>query len=146
MHDPPDRTGPAHAEVAEVWPRDGRIRVTGRVVGAAPAGAGTLIARVRGAPDAELRLPAEGRDTCFEAAVPLDELAAATPEGERVWDLYLALDGQEDALRLGRHLDDVHGKKKIFTYPAQTSGGRRFEPYYTVQDNLSIVCDGEVAR
>ncbi|MEU6117134.1 hypothetical protein ABZ840_21665 [Streptomyces sp. NPDC047117] len=145
MHDPPDRTGPAHAEVAEVWPRDGRVRIIGRVVGAA-TGAGALIARVRGAPDAALRLSAEGRETRFEVSVPLDGLAAATPEGERVWDLYLVPDGQEEELRLGRHLDDVHGKKKIFTYPAQTSDGRRFEPYYTIQDNLSIVCDGEVAR
>ncbi|WP_030609022.1 hypothetical protein [Streptomyces sclerotialus] len=145
MHDQPDRAGPAHAEVAEVWPRDGRIRVVGEVVGTASA-AGTLIARVRDAEDAELRLPAEARGTRFEASVPLAGLAAATPAGERVWDLYLVPDGQDDTLRLGRHLDDVHGKKKIFTYPAQTSGGRRFEPYYTIQDNLSIACDGKVAR
>ncbi|POX43209.1 hypothetical protein C3486_01260 [Streptomyces sp. Ru73] len=140
MHDQRERTGPAHAEVAEVWPRDGRIRVIGHAVGA-PSGTGTLVVRLRGAEDTELRLPAEGRDTRFEAAVPLAELAAATPDGERVWDLYLAPDGHDGTLRLGRHLDDVRGKKKIFTYPAQRAAGREFEPYYTVQDNLSIACD-----
>ncbi|MEV0598116.1 hypothetical protein AB0I82_02255 [Streptomyces sp. NPDC050315] len=139
MHDPSDHIAPAHAEVAEIWPRDGRIRVLGHVVGAA-SGAGTLVARVRDAAGTELRLAAKGRGSRFEVSVPLDALASATPEGDRVWDLYLVPDGCDDALRLGRHLDDVPGKKKIFTYPAQRVGGLRIEPYYTVQDNLSITC------
>ncbi|WP_031055745.1 hypothetical protein [Streptomyces ochraceiscleroticus] len=142
MPDPSDHVAPAHAEVAEIWPRDGRIRVLGHVVGVA-SGAGTLVARVRDAAGTELRLAAEGEGGRFEVSVPLEALASATPEGDRVWDLYLVPDGCDDALRLGRHLDDVPGKKKIFTYPAQRAGGLRIEPYYTVQDNLSITCRRE---
>lgn len=45
-------------------------------------------------------------------------------------------------LRIGAHLDDVRNKKQVFVYPPRTlSRGeveRRFRPYFTVENNLSI--------
>lgn len=146
-----------HAEVEEIWPRDGRILIRGTAVGDVATGEGTLILRARGHQVREIHLPA-GRDRLdgggdggdakrFEVAIALDELAAActTHVPEQTWDLYLEPAGYPEELRLGRHLDDVAGKKKIFTYPAQAVAGLWIEPYYTIKDNLSITCRREAA-
>lgn len=152
-----------HAEVEEIWPRDGGIRIRGRVTGGPPQGPGTLVVRARGAPGGELCFPAAGRraagqrsggEGTFDARIPLGELAAASGGARRTWDLYLRLGpperaeravGSAEELRLGRHLDDVHGKKKIFVYPSQVAGGARIEPFYTVKDNVSVVSRREGA-
>lgn len=134
-----------HAEVAEIWPRAGQILVHG-TVGGADYGERALVARTRTPQEAELRFPAGPAEGCggrFEACIPLDRLAAACDGPEQVWDLYLARTGSDGELRLGRHLDDVVGKKKIFTYPAQTALGMWVEPYYTIKENLSIICRRE---
>ena len=49
-------------------------------------------------------------------------------------------------MRLGTHLDDITGKKKIFVYPAQRTVGLWAAPYYTVKDNLSIRCRREEGK
>lgn len=164
------------AEVEEIWPRDGSIRILGRLTGGVPDGGGTaLVLRVRGREE-ELRFPAAldasgtedgGEDSRedsaeggaadvgprFDARIPLTELAAATAGREETWDLYLSCGGAGGAhgadrpygappepLRLGRHLDDVRGKKHIFVYPSQTAAGLRIEPFYTIRDNVSVRC------
>ncbi|UGY92720.1 hypothetical protein [Streptomyces gobiensis] len=67
--------------------------------------------------------------------------------GEVVWDLYVRVG--ETACRLGRILDDIHDKKRVLTLPSMTvpvagSGTRRLQlrPYYTVENNLSVVTRG----
>ncbi|MER5968493.1 hypothetical protein ABT112_01870 [Streptomyces sp. NPDC002055] len=178
---------PAHAEIEEVWPRDGRIRVVGFVAdqpgeahppvrddsrvshdsevpddGEAPhdseapddnqvrdhseAPDGTeavLVARSRGAHGTEVRAGAHLRNGRFDAGLPVDALAAGCDGRKLTWDLYLVAAPGADELRLGRHLDDIRGKKKIFTYPAQTAGSVRVKPYFTVKDNLSVTCRRE---
>ncbi|WP_328389793.1 hypothetical protein OHS81_34275 [Streptomyces sp. NBC_00400] len=136
---------PAQAEVEEIWPRDGRILIRGTVAGGDSWEAGTLVVRDRESKGRELLLPAAGADSRFEASIGLDELAAACSGAEQTWDLYLKLPGLAEVLRLGRHLDDIAGKKKIFTYPAQAVAGMWIEPYYTVKDNLSVVCRREAS-
>ncbi|MEC4015386.1 hypothetical protein [Streptomyces sp. H27-D2] len=135
-----------HAEVEEIWPRDGRIVIKGTVVGT-DAAARNLIIRARGTRTTAPHPTTAGIRNSFEARITLGALAAACSSADRIWDLYVALDepGRAEPLRLGRHLDDVTGKKKIFIYPAQTAAGMRIEPYYTVQDNLSITCRPENA-
>ncbi|MEE4423514.1 hypothetical protein [Streptomyces bugieae] len=134
---------PAQAEVEEVWPRDGQVLIRGRVAGGPSGEDGKLVVRSRESTGNELRLPTASGGSRFEASIGLDELAAACSGAEQTWDLHLKLPGRADMLRLGRHLDDIVGKKKIFTYPAQAVAGLWIEPYYTVKDNLSIVCSRE---
>lgn len=165
----------AHAEVEEVWPRDGCIRIVGRLTEGVPGGgSAALVLRARGGEE-ELRLPtalgaqepAEGDGPRFDVRIPLAALAAASTGPGETWDLYLSHAGTRSAvdptvdpadgasvgpaggagdkpadepLRLGRHLDDVPGKKKVFVYPSQTEAGRRIEPFYTIRDNLSVRC------
>ncbi|MGW7573444.1 hypothetical protein [Streptomyces sp. NPDC054765] len=136
---------PAQAEVEEVWPRDGRILIRGMVAGGGSQEDGTLVVHSRESRGSELCLPTTGTGNRFEVSIGLDELAAACSGTDQTWDLYLKLPGRAEALRLGRHLDDIVGKKKIFVYPAQAVAGMWIEPYYTVKDNLSVVCRREVS-
>ncbi|MFI1437521.1 hypothetical protein [Streptomyces lydicus] len=136
---------PAQAEVEEVWPRDGQVLIRGRVAGGASGEDGKLVVRSRESTGSELRLPTASGGSRFEASIGLDELAAACSGAEQTWDLHLKLPGRAELLRLGRHLDDIVGKKRIFTYPAQAVAGLWIEPYYTVKDNLSIVCSREAS-
>ncbi|MFF3763657.1 hypothetical protein ACFYYR_06150 [Streptomyces sp. NPDC001922] len=160
---------PAHAEIEEVWPRDGLIRVVGFVADP-PGGAHTpvpedsdipddsevpddsripdgsaavLVARSRGAYGTEVRAGTHLRSGRFDAGLPVEALAAGFDGQKLTWDLYLVAAPGADELRLGRHLDDIRGKKKIFTYPAQTAGSVRVKPYFTVKDNLSVTCRRE---
>ncbi|NGO68602.1 hypothetical protein [Streptomyces boncukensis] len=129
------------AEVEEVWPRGGRILLRLSLVGTGAEGA-TLVLRVRGAGGAELQVRADGSGHRFEACLPLAPLVAAGGDVDAwVWDLYLVPDGSGgEALRLGKHLDDVRGKKHIFRYPVQHAARTAVEPYFTAKDNLSISC------
>ncbi|MFF8372503.1 hypothetical protein ACF05W_27205 [Streptomyces lydicus] len=136
---------PAQAEVEEVWPRDGQVLIRGVVAGGGSWEDGELVVRSRESTGSELRLPTAGGGSRFEASISLDELAAACSGAEQTWDLHLKLPGRPGMLRLGRHLDDIVGKKRIFTYPAQAVAGMWIEPYYTVKDNLSIACSREAS-
>jgi hypothetical protein len=136
-----------HAEIDKVWPRDGRIRLTGHLHGRDAEGAGTswqLLLRLRDHTE-ELRYDVKLDGSGFTAELPVDDLAldglaAAT------WDLHLASGGagEEVHLRVGRHLDDIRGKKKIYVFPAQSvtsdEDATVVRPFYTVSDNLSIEC------
>ncbi|MCF6525106.1 hypothetical protein [Streptomyces sp. JJ36] len=144
----------AHAEIDQVWPRDGRIRLVGRVHGDVPESAGPewrLLLVPRDDENHRLRYAASVDGASFEASLPVDDLALdGLPEA--VWDLYLTAgdggDGDDGGggarLRVGKHLDDITGKKKIFVYPAQSvtsdEDGTVVRPFYTIQDNLSVEC------
>ncbi|WP_208883961.1 hypothetical protein [Streptomyces armeniacus] len=141
-----------HAEIQQVWPRDGRIRFVGELHGHTPAGTGVwqllLVLRNQGGEQLRYDAPLDG--VRFDASLPVDDLAldglpAAT------WDLHLSSGPGPGELRLraGRHLDDIKGKKKIMVYPAQSvtsdEDATVVRPFYTVNDNLSVECvPGEI--
>ena len=78
-------------------------------------------------------LIARRRDGCEEVRVPLSEGRASLPfarlAGDGVWDLWL--DGER---RVGRHEDGIPDKQRTVALPARGHA----QPYYTVEDNLSI--------
>ncbi|MFI7275119.1 hypothetical protein [Streptomyces sp. NPDC049879] len=145
-----------HAEIAEVWPRDGRLRLVGALNGHAPrrraldrlralttaAGDWSLqfvLRDDRGRPW-RLRYPAPLDGTRFDVSLPVADLA---PEDLRVpayWDVWLS--APDARLRAGRLLDGITGKKEIMVYPGQSvpraDAAVLVRPYYTVKDNLSV--------
>ncbi|MGP4110729.1 hypothetical protein ACTWP5_07405 [Streptomyces sp. 4N509B] len=158
----------AHAEIAQIWPRDGRLRFVGRLHGvrtsAARADAWRLLLVPRGDSEARdeegqeehaLRYPApldgESGDR-FDVSLPVTDLLADGVPLPAQWDLYLTRDAGSDApgdgegerLRLAKLLDDIKGKKKIMVFPAQSAaaptGKALVKPYYTVHDRLSVEC------
>ncbi|GLW96520.1 hypothetical protein [Microtetraspora sp. NBRC 16547] len=130
---------PAHAEIEHVWPRDGRIRIVGAVVGMPPAAA-TLALRNRDRSRTVLRCPATVNGRRFDGSFDIEIVTAATTSARDVWDLHPDLPGQAE-LRVGRHLDDTADKKRIMTFPAQSHGFSRIRPYSTVKRNLSLICE-----
>lgn len=141
-----------HAEIAQVWPRDGRIRLVGALHGERPA-PGTakdwrllVVLRDGDATEREYPAPLDGTDGGFDVSFPVADLIAGGLPVPAVWDLYLT--GESDSgparLRAGRQLDDIKGKKNIMVFPAQpvaASGTKaRVKPYYTIKDNLSVEC------
>ena len=134
-----------HAEVDEVWPRDGRIRLVGRIHGRAAGATGgadgwRLLLVLRGT-DRRLRYPARVKDDRFESELPVSDLADRDAEagaGVEEWDIHLS-DGEAE-LRVGRQLDDIREKKKIMVFPEQRVSDWSIRPYYTVKDNLSLEC------
>jgi hypothetical protein len=140
-----------HAEVEQVWPRDGHVRVIGFVSGGSTTGAtqtGSLTLTDRDRPTVVLNCPATLTGERFDASFDIDLVASASPlegsDSPRVWDLHLNVPGHPHPLRVGRHLDDIPNKKKVMTFPAQTGeapgGAVSVKPYYTVQANLSLIC------
>lgn len=137
----------SHAEVERVWPRDGHIRITGRLHDHTAAGTGTwkLLLVLRGHRAHRLRYDAATDGDAFDVSVPVDDLAL-DGLARATWDLHLTRTAgkDEELLRIGRHLDDIRGKKKIYVFPAQSvtsdEDGTVVRPFYTVHDNLSVEC------
>ncbi|WP_327397024.1 hypothetical protein [Streptomyces phaeochromogenes] len=140
-----------HAEIAEVWPRDGRVRLVGHIHGHPAEGQWRLLLTRRSHAEQRLDYPAQVKGDRFEGELPVADLAAATGTAEaeaesetealvgvEEWDIHLT-DGEVE-LRAGRRLDDIHGKKKIMVFPEQRVRGIGVRPYYTVKDNLSLEC------
>ncbi|RBQ14575.1 hypothetical protein DP939_39760 [Spongiactinospora rosea] len=133
----------AHAEVEQVWPENGEIRVLGRLHGltaAAPQEGWLVQCALREPRGLCLEHPASVSGEAFEAVVPIAALAPPEAPGKGVWDVHLVNGGER--LRVGRRLDDIRAKNTIMIYPAQTfpAGGGQVEvrPRYTVHENLSI--------
>ncbi|WP_433354280.1 hypothetical protein ACQP25_12035 [Microtetraspora malaysiensis] len=129
----------AHAEVEQVWPRDGCIRIVGTIVGMPPAAA-TLALRHRDRPLTVVHCPATVSGRKFETSFDIEIVTAASMGDRDIWDLHLDLSGRAE-LRVGRYLDDIVDKKRIMTFPAQAHGLSRVRPYYTVHRNLSLICE-----
>ncbi|MGW0823157.1 hypothetical protein [Streptomyces sp. NPDC002845] len=138
-----------HAEMDEVWPRDGRIRFVGRIHGHrghhghSDEGDWELLLVRRAHAEQHLRYPVTLQGDRFEAELPIADLAAADHAAVEEWDIHLT-DGETE-LRAGRHLDDIRDKKKIFVFPKQRTGNLSVRPYYTIKDNLSLKCRTEGA-
>jgi glycosyltransferase involved in cell wall biosynthesis len=126
---------PPHAEVTRVELEDQAVAVEGRLPD--PGGDAQLAAVAR--PDkAERTTPVVIDGDRFSARLEFAELVR---EGDaEVWDLRIVRG--DERLRLASHSDDILDKGSVFVYPtrAAIAGGaaRRFRPYYTVRNRLSI--------
>ncbi|PAK25163.1 hypothetical protein CJD44_18170 [Streptomyces sp. alain-838] len=74
--------------------------------------------------------------------MPVSDLAVWDALPREHWDLHLLATrgGKKLVLRVGRHLDDMPGKKQIVKFPEQYRAGVAVLPYYTDGDDLSIRC------
>ncbi|GAA3227275.1 hypothetical protein [Actinocorallia longicatena] len=145
----------AHAEIEEVWPREGRVRLDGSLIDAAPGGR-LLELRCTAPPSRSLlhraaarvlrgprlrRFPAVVEGTLFSTTFPVSAFARPRPWPE--WEMYLvplAAGSPAAELRLGRHLDDVPKKAEVYVYPAQKARGVRVKPVFTDGDHLALRC------
>ncbi|MFE2941571.1 transferase [Streptomyces sp. NPDC059255] len=141
---------PGHAEAAGIRVAGHTLTVRARLYGAGPAAGTAVLLRRRGGDGAELRTEPraeggpDGED--FSFTVDYRELLDAGGGGHGVWDLYVQpRPGRAVAgpVRMGRLLDDVADRKKIFVYPAATLGGVTVRPYYTLDNDLSLEVTGD---
>ncbi|GAA2115212.1 sulfotransferase [Streptomyces synnematoformans] len=150
--------GEVRAEVTEVWPRDGVIRILGRLHGAPPAPEAPeapdapeaprwrLAVSLTGSPEHRLDYPATLTGDGFEVSLPVADLAPPGIALPAKWDLYLTADAGRRHVRLqaARNLHDIEQKKNIVVFPAQSvscdADTVQVKPYYTVRDNLSVAC------
>src|SRR5439155_14492180 len=114
------RPVPAHAEITALVVGEEQLDVTVDAAGE------ELVARRRGGGEA-VRVTVSNA----HATLPLASVAS-----DGVWDLWLVGDGRE--LRVGRHGDGIPNKRQTVVLPARRLGGTELQPYYTVEDNLSI--------
>ncbi|WP_128374831.1 hypothetical protein [Streptomyces cavernae] len=134
----------SHAEVAEVWPRDGLVRLVGHIYGrpVRDEDEWRLLLVLR-CGEQRLHYQVALEENRFESELPITDLRKADPASVEEWDLHLTEGTAE--LRVGRHLDDIRGKKRIMVYPEQRLADFSVRPYFTVNDNLSLECRTEVA-
>jgi glycosyltransferase involved in cell wall biosynthesis len=123
-----------HAEVTRVRVEGAALRVEGHVPAAGADDAAYLFARRRG-DVMEVVAPAVLDGERFSASLDLGELALPGEQRD-VWNLRLLV-GRRDH-RLGTHLDGVPNRAEATEYPAVVIGDRRVQPYYTVENNLSV--------
>ena len=158
---------PAHAEVDRIEVAESAMTVTGRLVGATPGpGAAALLRRRgKGGPVRQLALREEGaggfsftadygllvEDSAPSGTAhpgdPGDPTGPAAPDraaaGAPVfWDVYLRPAADAPRIRAGRLFDDVAGRKPVFVYPERAVGPCTVQPYYTVDNDLSLRVTG----
>ena len=129
-----------HAEVTRLRVTGTALHVEGTVE--AQADPAHLFARRRG-DGSEVVVPAALDGGRFSADLDLAELA---PPGDTtdVWDLRLVAGTR--AYRLGTHLDGIPNRGESTEFPAARVGGRRLQPYYTVENNVSVRSAAGVAE
>ncbi|MFJ2559926.1 MULTISPECIES: transferase [unclassified Streptomyces] len=142
-----------HAEAAGVRVSGHTLTVRARLYGAGPAAGTTVLLRRRGEDDTALRIEPraedgrDGEDTDdgedFSFTVDYRDLLNAGGSGHEVWDLYVERPGGAPLIRMGRLLDDVAERKKIFVYTAARLGGATVRPYYTLDNDLSVEVTGD---
>ncbi|MFC5220164.1 transferase [Streptomyces coerulescens] len=132
----------AHAEVEGVDVTDRSMTVRARLHGATLGAGPTVRLRPRGGGGTERTVvPVAGEDgRGFTFTVDYGELVGDAKAGNRVWDLSVRADG-ETSVRIGRLFDDVADRKEIFVLPAAVIGGAVVRPYYTVDNDLSVLAD-----
>lgn len=89
-----------------------------------------------------LYFPVVSEGAHFETVVTVRDLAVWDALPREHWDLDViaARGGKKLILRVGRHHDDMPGKKQIVKFPEQYKAGVAVLPYYTDGDDLSIRC------
>ncbi|MGW0421294.1 hypothetical protein [Streptomyces sp. NPDC003015] len=125
---------PAHAEIDRVDVTGGTLRITARVHGASlPDGAEVLLRRRQGEGTVRSLQPLaaqDGRSFSFTVADETLDLG--------IWDMFVRPAPGSPMIRLGRLLDDVADRKRVFVYPGATAGKIVVRPYYTVDNDLSL--------
>ncbi|MFD6426194.1 hypothetical protein [Streptomyces sp. NPDC060198] len=129
----------AHAEADRIEVGADSTTVRARLFGAEPGAGAAALLRLRGQAGEvrESELHADGPDGVrftFAHAQLTD-----TPEGgPGVWDVLVRPRTGARPIRVGRLLDDVADRKKVFVYPAVTLGGMKALTYYTLDNELSV--------
>ncbi|WP_328720922.1 hypothetical protein OHT52_16385 [Streptomyces sp. NBC_00247] len=133
----------AHAEADRIEVGADSTTVRARLFGVEPGGrpgagaAALLRLRGRAGEVRETELHADGPDGVrftFTQAQLTD-----TPEGgPGVWDVLVRTRTGARPIRVGRLLDDVADRKKVFVYPSVTLGGLKALTYYTLDNELSV--------
>jgi hypothetical protein len=118
---------PVHAEAADIQVDGSRVTLEGSMLGTATvAGDPTLVLRRRGKPTDEILFPGErvGEDGfrfSFSSTVP----AASQTTSHDVWDAFIRYAPDARPVRIGRLLDDVVMKQRIYVYPHTVMAKRR---------------------
>ena len=121
-----------HAEVTRMRVEGTTLHVEGAVE--AEAESAYLFARRR-QDVMEVVVAAELAGGRFAASLDLAELVL--PGGqEDVWNLRLV--AERKSYRLGTHFDGVTNRGEATEFPAVQAGGRTLQPYFTIEDNVSI--------
>ena len=121
-----------HAEVTRMRVEGTTLHVDGTAE--ADPDSAYLFARRRG--DAmEVVVAAQLDGGRFSASLDLGELVLPGKQTD-VWNLRLVAGRR--SYRLGTHLDGVANRHDATEYPAAVAGGRRLQPYYTVENNVSV--------
>lgn len=108
-----------HAEVADVRIDGARVTVAGSMLGTAEvSGPPMLVLRRRGGTADEIhfrgkRVGKDGFRFRFSCAVP----AASQMSGNDVWDFFIRWAPTVEPVRIGRLLDDLVMKQRVFVYP-----------------------------
>ncbi|MER5939406.1 transferase [Streptomyces sp. NPDC001928] len=137
----------AHAEVDGIAVTDRSMTVGARLHGATLAAGAAVRLRLRGGGGTERTVVPQAEDDGrgFSFTVDYGELVGGDGTGDRVWDLFVravsASTGEETSLRIGRLFDDVADRKEIFVLPEAVIGGAVVRPYYTVDNDLSVLAD-----
>ncbi|MGW1069957.1 hypothetical protein ACWD4F_36300 [Streptomyces aureus] len=131
------RTAHAEAEGIDVTGRS--MTVGARLHGASLGHGAAVHLRLRGEDTVRTVEPsAEDGGRAFSFTVDYAELAAATPPGTGVWDVFLHPAAKAPRIRVGRLLDDLADRKNIVVYPTAGLEGAVLRPYYTVDNDLSV--------
>ncbi|MFF8842921.1 glycosyltransferase family 4 protein [Streptomyces sp. NPDC015127] len=151
---------PVHAEVSEVRVDGAKVALEGSMFGTAViSGDPALVLRRRGTPADEILFPGErvggdGFRFRFSSAVP----AASQLTAHDLWDFFIRYAPGAAPARIGRLLDDVMEKRRVYAYPhtvmtkRQTSRTRavvkrllgrprkrvRVHVYYTLSNDLAL--------
>ncbi|MGW0858565.1 hypothetical protein [Streptomyces sp. NPDC002690] len=137
----------AHVEVDRVEVGADSTTVRARLFAAGPgvrpgfrpgAGAAALL-RLRGRAGEvrEAELHADGPDG-LRFTFAHGQLTDTPDGGPGVWDVLVRTETGARPIRVGRLLDDVADRKRVFVYPAVTLDGLRALTYYTLDNELSV--------
>jgi hypothetical protein len=118
---------PVHAELTDVRIDGARVTVEGGMLGTAEVtGAPVLVLRRRGGTADEIlfrgkKVGKDGFRFRFSSAAP----AASQMSGNDVWDFFIRCAPAVKPVRIGRLLDDLVMKQRVFVYPHTVMGKRR---------------------
>ncbi|CAM5625919.1 transferase [Streptomyces fumanus] len=134
----------AHAEAGRITLADGTLTARLRLHGAESGPRPGVWLRLRGRAGtelaAEVRVAADHRDLSFTASLAdLAAPAAAARSGRCIWDVFVRPGGAVPPVRVSRFLDDLADRKDIQVYPEVPVGEALVRPYYTVDNDLSVV-------
>ena len=130
-------TDPWHATVLTLFPE-----MFPGPLGASLAGREdtTVLLRRRDAtrPVREVRARVGGDGRRFSFSVDYGELAAESPGGGAVWDVFVRAGDDVPPVRVARLLDDVADRKEVVVHPVAVVDGAPVRPYYTVDNDLAV--------